>query len=73
MKKNIRLEGLDCAVCAGKMEDAIKKLEGVASCRISYMTQRMILDVAEESFDSVMAASEKIIHDLEPEVIINVK
>lgn len=73
MKKNIRLEGLDCAVCAGKMEDAINKLEGVASCRISYMTQRMILDVAEESFDSVMAASEKIIHDLEPEVIINVK
>lgn len=73
MKKNIRLEGLDCAVCAGKMEDAINKLEGVAGCRISYMTQRMILDVAEESFDSVMAASEKIIHDLEPEVIINVK
>lgn len=73
MKKNIRLEGLDCAVCAGKMEDAINKLEGVDSCRISYMTQRMILDVAEESFDSVMAASEKIIHDLEPEVIINVK
>lgn len=73
MKKNIRLEGLDCAVCAGKMEEAISKLVGVNSCKISYMTQRMILDVVEESYADVMTASEKIIHDLEPDVLINVK
>ena len=73
MKKNIRLEGLDCAVCAGRMEEAISKLAGVNSCKISYMTQRMILDVVEESYADVMTASEKIIHDLEPDVLINVK
>ncbi len=72
MKKNIKLEGLDCAVCAGKMEEAIGKLDGVNSCKISYMTQRMLLEVVDECFDKVMLSAEKIIHDLEPDVIIKV-
>ena len=71
MKKNIKLDGLDCAVCVGKMEDGISKLEGVKSCKISYMSQRMIIDVEDGSYDTVMKSAKKIIHDLEPDVIIN--
>ena len=70
MKKSIKLEGLDCAVCAGKMEEAISKLDGVRSCKISYMSQRMIIETEDGSYDSVMTSAEKIIHDLEPDVII---
>ena len=29
MKKKFKLEDLDCANCAAKMEDAIKKIPGV--------------------------------------------
>ena len=29
MRKVYKLENLDCANCAAKMEDAIKKIEGV--------------------------------------------
>ena len=29
MKKKFKLEDLDCANCAAKMEEAIKKIEGV--------------------------------------------
>ena len=29
MKKKFKLQDLDCANCAAKMEDAIKKIDGV--------------------------------------------
>ena len=33
MKKKFKLEDLDCANCAAKMEDAIKKIPGVNDAR----------------------------------------
>lgn len=44
MKLILRIEA-DCANCANKIEDAIKKIEGIDSCTISFMTQKMILEV----------------------------
>ncbi|MCR5175218.1 MAG: cation transporter [Anaerovibrio sp.] len=70
MKKNIKLEGLDCAVCAGKMEDAISKLPEVKSCRVNFMSQRMLLEVDEDKMDYVLQKSEEIIHGYEPDVVI---
>ena len=43
MKKTFKLEELDCANCAAKMEAAIRKLDGVQSVTISFMTQRLTL------------------------------
>ena len=39
MRKVFKLQDLDCANCAAKMEDAIKKLDGVTSASMSFMTQ----------------------------------
>ena len=44
MKKRLSMDGVDCANCAGKMEHAVSKMEGVNNCSISFMTQRMTLD-----------------------------
>ena len=33
MRKVFKLDEIDCAVCAGKLEDAIKKLDGVQDAR----------------------------------------
>ena len=41
MKKTFKLEDLDCANCAAKMENAIKKLDGVKDATVSFMTQKM--------------------------------
>lgn len=49
MRLIMRMENLDCAHCAQKMEDKIAKLEGVESVSISFMAQKMILQVAEGS------------------------
>ncbi|EEG94383.1 heavy metal-associated domain protein [Roseburia inulinivorans DSM 16841] len=44
MKKKFKLEDLDCANCAAKMEDAIKKIPGVNDASVSFMTQKMSID-----------------------------
>ena len=44
MKKVFEMEDLDCANCAAKMEDAIRKIEGVTYCSISFMAQRMTIE-----------------------------
>ena len=45
MKKVFKLNDLDCANCAAKMEAAIQKLDGVKSATISFMTQKLTLEV----------------------------
>ena len=67
MKKAFKLEDLDCAACAAKMEAAIAKLPGVKSCSINYMAQKMILEAEDAEFDSVVKASAKLIKDVEPD------
>ena len=44
MKKSYKIE-VDCAVCAGKVEAALAKLEGVNSVSINFISQKMIIDM----------------------------
>lgn len=41
---------VDCANCANKIEEAIKKMEGVTDCTINFITQKLILEI-EENMD----------------------
>lgn len=54
MKKKFKLEDLDCANCAAKMEDAIKKIPGVNDANVSFMAQKMTIEADEERFDEIM-------------------
>ena len=69
MKKVYRLENLDCANCAAKMEAAIQKLDGVQSATVSFMTQKLTLDADDARFDEILqkvvAAAKKIEPDCE--------
>ena len=67
MKKTYELEELDCAHCAAKMEDAIRKIDGVISANISFMTQKLTLEAADEDFDKVLKAAQKAIKKIEPD------
>lgn len=64
MKKIFKIE-VDCAICAQKCEDAIKKVEGVTSCQINFMTQKMTLDA--DDIDGVMKNVLKAAHKVEPD------
>ena len=67
MKKSFRLEDLDCANCAAKMEAAIRKLPGVKNATVSYMAQKMSIEADDECFDEVLAAAVKCISRVEPD------
>lgn len=54
MKKKFKMENLDCANCAAKMEDAIKKIPGVNDVNVSFMAQKMMIEADEERFDEIM-------------------
>lgn len=64
MKKIFKIE-VDCAICAQKCEDAIKKVEGVTSCQINFMTQKMTLEA--DDIDGVMKNVLKAAHKIEPD------
>ena len=67
MKKKFKLTDLDCANCAAKMEDLIKKIDGVNDASVSFMTQKMILDAEDSQFDEVLQAAVKCIANVEPD------
>ena len=73
MKKTFKLIDLDCANCAQKMEDAIKKLDGVAEASVSFLTQKMTIDADEERFDDIMQQVVKCCKKVEPDCEIVLK
>lgn len=46
MKKTYKIE-VDCANCANLMEDAARKISGVSSATVNFMTQKMIVEFDE--------------------------
>ena len=73
MKKTFLLEDLDCAHCAAKMEEAIRKLDGVKSVTVSYIAQKFILEAEDDRFDEILAEAVKICRKVEPDCRILVK
>ena len=73
MKKTFKMIDLDCANCARKMEDAIKKLDGVADASVSFLTQKMTVDADDARFDEIMQQVVKCCKKVEPDCQIVLK
>ena len=67
MKKKFKLEDLDCANCAEKMEDAIKKIDGVNDATVSFLAQKMTIDAVDEKFDDIMKEAVAVCAKVEPD------
>ena len=67
MKKVYRLEELDCANCAAKMEDAIRKIEGVQSASVNFMGQKLTLEAEDEAFEAILEKAIKAVKRVEPD------
>lgn len=70
MKKTIKLQDLDCANCAAKIENAISKLDGVTNVKVNFMSQKMILEAQDDQFDAIIAQAKKVAKKIEPGMII---
>ena len=70
MKKTFELEDLDCANCARKMQEAVEKIEGVKSCSVNFMTQKMILEADDSKFDDILKEAIKVMKKVEPDCTV---
>ena len=68
MKKTYKLIDLDCANCAAKMERAIAELPEVKAVNVSFLKQKMSVELDDESIrDEVMEKIVKLIAKVEPD------
>ena len=67
MKKKFKLQDLDCANCAAKMEAAIRKLPGVNDASVSFLAQKLTLDADDERFEEILEQAVKICKKVEPD------
>jgi copper chaperone CopZ len=62
MKKKYKLNEIDCANCALKLENAVKEVEGVTSAKVNYMMQKLTFEAEEgkiEEIEKAIAGTEK--------------
>ena len=67
MKKRFKMVDLDCANCAAKMEEAVRKVDGVKDATVSFMMQKMTVEADEAHFDDIMQQVVKVCKRVEPD------
>ena len=67
MKKTFKMVDVDCANCARKMQEAICKLDGVTSCTISFLTQKLTIEADDTCFDEIVKQAVKCVKRVDPD------
>lgn len=70
MKKKFKMNNLDCANCAAKMENQIKKIPGVTDAAMSFMTQKLMIEAEDDRFDEIMQEANAICKKVDPDCSI---
>lgn len=68
MKAVLKLEGLDCANCAAKIENDVGKVPGVQEVSVSFMTQKMTLVADDDRMDAIIEEATRIARKVEGDV-----
>ncbi|WWR16664.1 cation transporter [Lachnospiraceae bacterium JLR.KK008] len=64
------LEDLDCAHCAGKIEDEVAKLDGVTKSTVTLLTQKLVVEADETKARTLTKEIKKIVKKYEPDVTV---
>ena len=54
MRKTFKLDELDCANCGAKIEAEIKKIDGVNDAKVTFMTQKLMIDADDARFEQIL-------------------
>ena len=66
MKKRYKFE-VDCANCAAKVEEAVKKIDGVNDATVNFMAQKLVLDADDARFDEILKEVLAVAKKVEPD------
>ncbi len=67
MRKSFKVNGIDCANCAAKLERNLNKIKGVDEAVVSFATGKLVLEAADDKFDAVLDEAVALAKKLEPE------
>lgn len=67
MRRVFELEDLDCANCAAKMAEGIRKIEGVSYADINFLTQKLTIEAEDGAFDEILKKATKVCKKIEPD------
>lgn len=70
MKVKFKIEGLDCANCAAELERAIQKIEGIKEASLSFMSEKLIVEIEEERKEEIINNLKKVVKKEEPDVTL---
>jgi copper chaperone CopZ len=71
MKKKFKCE-IDCANCAAKVEEAVKKLDGVNDAKVNFVMQKFTLDAEDERFDEILKLAIETGKKIEPDFSVEI-
>ena len=66
MKKRYKFV-VDCANCAAKVEEAVKKIDGVHDATVNFMAQKLVLDADDARFDDILQEVAATARKIEPD------
>lgn len=66
-EKSFKLENLDCAACAAKMEEAIKKVPGIVDANVNFLMQKVKIEFESENYDTILKEVKKVCKKVEPD------
>lgn len=70
MKMKFKIKGIDCANCAAELERAIQKIDGVTEASLSFMTEKLVMEIEEDRKDEVLKNLKKVVKKEEPDCTI---
>lgn len=72
-KRELLLEGLNCANCGAKIEEQVGKLPGVVSSTLNFGASTLVIEADKDRFSEIFEATRKIVAKLEPDVVVKEK
>ncbi|OPH56429.1 cadmium-translocating P-type ATPase [Paenibacillus ferrarius] len=73
VKRELLLEGLDCANCAQKIENGVKQLPGLTSCSVNFVTKTLLIETEKGQEERVIEEAKKKVKSLEPHIQVREK
>lgn len=70
MKAVLKLEGLDCANCAAKIENEVQRIPGVEEATVTFMTQKMTIVSPDDKIEAIVEEATKLTKKLEGDVVV---
>ncbi|MDF9839654.1 MULTISPECIES: heavy metal translocating P-type ATPase [Paenibacillus] len=73
VKRELLLEGLDCANCALKIENGVKKIQGVSDCSVNFVNKTLSFEADKDQNEEIVSAATKLVNKLEPHIEVSIK